>query len=63
MVSRRAWLRTLLQGVVDGLVIGRGSSTVEGGQVVESGQSSGPLTVRVTRPLMRKHRCVNLSLG
>ncbi len=50
MVSRRAWLRTLLQGVGAGLVLGRRPPTVECGQDAESGQASGPLTVRVTRP-------------
>ena len=49
-VSRRVLLRTLLQGIGAGLVLGRSLQTVQGGRGDEAGQASGPLTVRVTRP-------------
>ena len=48
-VSRRAWLRTFLQGIGVGLVVGPSLSTVAA-QVIEGGQGTGPLTVRVLRP-------------
>ena len=48
-VSRRAWLRTFLQGIGVGLVVGPSLSTVAA-QAIEGGQGTGPLTVRVLRP-------------
>ncbi|HQY58512.1 MAG: sulfite oxidase [Nitrospira sp.] len=45
-LSRRALLRTLLQGAGAALVLGGKGQAVE----VGSGEASGPLTVRVTRP-------------
>ncbi|MGZ8394104.1 MAG: sulfite oxidase [Nitrospira sp.] len=49
-VSRRAWLRTVLQGIGIGLVVGPRLSMVDAAQGSEGGQGTGPLTVRVTRP-------------
>lgn len=49
-VSRRAWLRTVLQAIGIGLVVGPRLPTVDAAQDSEGGQGTGPLTVRVTRP-------------
>ena len=49
-VSRRVLLRTLLQAIGAGFVLGRSLPTVQGGRGDEAGHASGPLTVRVTRP-------------
>ncbi len=48
-VSRRAWLRTLLQGIGVGLVVGPNLPMIAA-QAIERGQGTGPLTVRVMRP-------------
>ena len=49
-VSRRGWLRTVLQGIGIGMVVGPGFTSVATAQGSEAGQGTGPLTVRVTRP-------------
>ncbi len=49
-VSRRAWLKTLLQGIGVGLVVGPRFPTVDAAYGSEGSLGTGPLTVRVTRP-------------
>ncbi|HQW90989.1 MAG TPA: hypothetical protein PK478_14115, partial [Nitrospira sp.] len=49
-VSRREWLRTVLQGIGIGMVVGPGGTSIATAQGSEAGQGTGPLTVRVTRP-------------
>ena len=49
-VSRRVWLKTLLQALGAGFILGRGPSTLLAASPAEAVQGSGPLTVRVTRP-------------
>lgn len=49
-VSRRGWLRSVLQGIGIGALVKGAIPTAEGHQADAIGQGSGPLTVRVTRP-------------
>ncbi len=49
-VSRRAWFKTLLQGLGAGFMLGRGPSTPLAAPQADPVQGTGPLTVRVTRP-------------
>lgn len=50
IVSRRGLLRTLLQGIGAGFVLGRGIQTGQASSGPEVGQGTGPLIARVTRP-------------
>lgn len=49
-VSRRAWFKTVLKGIGAGMVLGGGGSMRESASQAEAAESTGPLTVRVTRP-------------
>ena len=49
-VSRRAWFTTVLKGIGAGMVLGGGGSMRESASQAEAAESTGPLTVRVTRP-------------
>ena len=49
-VSRRAWFTTVLKGIGAGMVLGGGGSLRESASQAEAAESTGPLTVRVTRP-------------
>ena len=49
-VSRREWLRTVLQGIGIGMVVGPVGTAIATAQGSEAGHGTGPLTVRVTRP-------------
>ena len=49
-VSRRAWFMTVLKGIGAGMVLGGGGSMRESASQAEAAESTGPLTVRVTRP-------------
>ncbi|MCS6289017.1 MAG: sulfite oxidase [Nitrospira sp.] len=49
-VSRREWLRTALQGIGVGMVVGPGFPSIVTAQGNEARQGTGPLTVRVSRP-------------
>jgi DMSO/TMAO reductase YedYZ molybdopterin-dependent catalytic subunit len=51
IVSRRALFKTLLQGAGAGLILSRGLQTIQAAEDGEAGHASGPLTVRVARPL------------
>ncbi|MBS0171011.1 MAG: sulfite oxidase [Nitrospira sp.] len=49
-VSRRGWMKTLLQGIGIGALLRGAIPAAEGSQEGALGQGSGPLTVRVSRP-------------
>ena len=49
-VSRRAWFTTVLKGLGAGMVLGGEGSLRESASQAEAAESTGPLTVRVTRP-------------
>ena len=49
-VSRRAWFMTVLKGIGAGMVLGGGGAMRESAPQAEAAESTGPLTVRVTRP-------------